>query len=245
MDPIVANQAANKAIKILSKRGRVGDVKPGKEYTFDGNMEGAEIYPIDILGANYARISNDTPDLTKVSQMNVRFGEALENPDPSAWTVEDMNLGGFTVSSIVVDEAVFAFVNTVDEEAIPKGLYVGIMNQEPLAFTSLIKFAETIHPIDPKFIPGAVLPVVDLTGCTSGEAITDTALITKLDTYAETVPAFLGKVAVSNVESDNTFAVHILISSGTVNGGFAMFVGMQGDVAVTLMKEGEDWMYQG
>ena len=58
---------------------------------------------------------------------------------------------------------------------------------------------ETIVPIDQKYLPGVCLPVVDLTGCALGEAITDETVITALNKcYAES-PVIIGSIMTEGV----------------------------------------------
>ena len=58
---------------------------------------------------------------------------------------------------------------------------------------------QTIVPIDQKYLPGVCLPVVDMTGCVLGEAITDETVITALNKcYAES-PVIIGSIMTEGV----------------------------------------------
>lgn len=146
----MANHAANKAIRDLEASGRVGrSEKP--VYTFNGNAEGKETTD------NLVKISNDTPDLSTAEKIIIRTydtGEAVEVTKDMlsiahAGAAEYAELGG-TILVMVVKDA----------DNASNGIYVQC---NEFAYASRIEFAETIHPISDKYLPGVCLPVVELT----------------------------------------------------------------------------------
>lgn len=131
---------------------KAGYTEPGKVYTFDGNAEETKKYG----NITYAKIADTAPNLHNVTKAvyTAPNGSTIEYSSEKL-TVDDVesqgkiigqrikaSLGGQTAAVIILD-------NT--------GLWV--YAQPGYGYCSLIEFAETVHPIDQKFIP----PVDSLT----------------------------------------------------------------------------------
>lgn len=132
-------------------------------FTYDGNGE-----VVDINGLTFHRITDKFHDLnTLVKMEGFAYGSKME------FTADDITITGETDTSVAVQEGtvkyagndmVFILALKVLEGlegvvALNTGVYVFSTDD---AYVSYLEFAETIHPIDPKFIPGAVLPVVEV-----------------------------------------------------------------------------------
>ena len=124
-----------------------GYTEPGKVYTFDGNAEETENYN----GIIYAKIASTAPNLHNVTKA------VYTAPDGSTveilaenMNVEDIYGGQRIIVSLMGQNISFIILDDV-------GLWG--YAQPGYGYCSLIEFAETIHPIDPKYLP----PVDSLT----------------------------------------------------------------------------------
>lgn len=150
--------------RVLKKLG--GDKIPSKVYTFNGDASGKHVF------GNAVKISDDAPDLKKATKLVITYddGTAIEfSPDVLTFE-ENPYLQGFLDPR--VPETIFAASVHVGDDETPAGLYV---INEPSLYISRIEFAETIVPIDPKYLPGVCLPVVELSTAVTAEGATLTA----------------------------------------------------------------------
>ena len=138
--------------QILRKLG--GDKIPSKVFTYDGNAEETQ----EIGGITYAKIADTAPDLHNVTKAvyTAPNGSTIEYSSEKL-TVEDLgsgqiikaSLGSTTGTVIILDQS---------------GLWV--YAQPGFGYCSYVEFAETIVPIDQKYLPGVCLPVVELSADT-------------------------------------------------------------------------------
>ena len=127
-------------------------------FTFDGNPKGDSIF------GGYTKISNKAPDVnTLVSVSGFMGGQPLELSAADCQVQKDDIMSYINFSG----RAIAMVVYKADDEAIV-GLYV-ICDTASNSYVSRIEFAETIHPIDPKYLPGVCLPVVELETVISSE----------------------------------------------------------------------------
>lgn len=122
-----------------------------KVYTFDGNVDGKE----NILGL--VKISDDEPDLKQAVSVEITTPETAEGiitltKDMFSVAVSD-GTNGFVkgIQSIILDD--IHLVVCIPNE----GLYFAYY-EDPVGiiYTSKIVF-ETVHQIDPKFIPNSII----------------------------------------------------------------------------------------
>ena len=133
----------------LTKSGKIGRTEQNV-FRFDGNTEGKASLGDLVL------VSAKTPDLlTFVRATGVMGGVNVEITADSLTfeTSEGESTSNFAFFN---DIPIFATVVGSDVEQLPNGLYL-FSNDE--GYISYIEFAETIHPIDQKYLPGVCLPV--------------------------------------------------------------------------------------
>lgn len=184
LNPEEVNAAARKAARMLGKSGAAGHVAPARVIPYDIRNTTEE----DILEDTYVKISDELIDLTAVSE--------ITTSDRSGGTVT-MTKDMFSVRT--VNEYRKVLDCTVEGETIPVLMVQDFSTHEwadtPIAkeqtgtyvMTLLdfgnIKLAETIHPIDKKYLPGVCLPVVELGTLPfdGSSTITDETVINALD----------------------------------------------------------------
>lgn len=144
MDIITLSLAAKKALEKLGVK-----IEPGKVLTHDGKLAGKNT--IEIKGFPYVQVSEQGYDLNNVTSVQI------VTPDGTHDITAD-------VSVIVLDDATaladsdMAYVVSTNG-----GVYVAHIGteEEYEMMVARVEFSETIHPIDPKFIPGVVIDLAD------------------------------------------------------------------------------------
>lgn len=133
--------------------GGAGYTEPGKVITWDGDTTGLAALPYgEAIGY---KVSDDVVDLSNVTK--VVFEDGAEVP-PIALRVE--NDGIVQILGNWDDPTRYPYVAVVPQDievegyAVSKGTYF-------VEYIRSIEFAETVHTIDPKFLPGP--KVIDLT----------------------------------------------------------------------------------
>lgn len=165
--------------------------------TFDGNISGKTVVTTDVTNTSgipvqLVRISDTIIDVSKITRIVFSGLDADGNPIESQeitadkYVVEQGSPDGIIIN-ITKDYPIsgfpedFAFVYTMseDSEGFSKGTYVyycaAPANVSAWAIWISSIECETIHPIDPKYLPGVCLPVVELTtvATTEGAALTE------------------------------------------------------------------------
>lgn len=155
MDMITLTLAVKKALEELG----VKNEKTQGALTWDGSYDDV----VQVMGVlPMGKISDNHVDLNSVDSVVVKYENGNTKTLTAAnWIIQEEM--GVQIMLSAEDEVPYVISSPADVEGmVNKGLY----------FTYSIEFyvekityaTETIHPIDPKFIPGAVLPVVDLVG---------------------------------------------------------------------------------
>lgn len=142
--------AKSMVIAELSESGQVGYVEPGKVFTYDGN-ESAEF--IDLNGLRLVHLSDGVFDLSKIKRIKCEFASVGQEFE----FVE----GDFTLIDYNEFKAVQVSLGNQSAPAVfahPAGGLYGYA-QPGFGYLSYVEFAETVHPIDQKYIP----PVDSLT----------------------------------------------------------------------------------
>lgn len=190
--------AKSMVIGELSESGQIGKTEPGEVLTFDGNVDGKE------QDGEHIKISDKVYDLKKATKAVLRMdGEELTfGADELSYAEE--KVGEYFISglSITIDGETVALAYCRQD-----GTYVICYDDENCV--TRIEFAETIHPIAPKFIPGAVLPVVeiaDYNAITEAERATldnvatnDTPLVLKFVLDGINITCTLAKITAEGV----------------------------------------------
>lgn len=143
-------------IDILLGRGQSGEklaYTETKAFTYDGNYEGKEFTNIDT--SSYAVRVGDAIDPKTITKISGIMGGQMQEMSASDLTIIDASYG----YRIVANGMTLMVIVTSDTFVVPVGTYVA---HADIGYVTRVEY-ETIHPIDPKYIPGAVLPVVELT----------------------------------------------------------------------------------
>lgn len=201
--------------------------------TFNGNFTGKPLAdgkfvkisdtPMDLNGMQKA-IATVHPDFVDI------FGVATMEITKEQFTIQEADNGQYAI----MDNNVFVFSVTEAGGDFSVGIYVlaQVEDGTPVMWISRIEFAETIHTIDPKFIPGVVLPVVELSTAV-GEALTE-AENAKLNEVAATG---LPCVICFTMEGMQMSAVF----SFTDMGGLPMYSHTFGTMFIQIVSDGTAW----
>jgi hypothetical protein len=169
--------------------------------TWDGDTANKLIIPFEELGleghvASFVKISD------KPIPANNITGVVWQSPDGSWFDgvgPGDIRVEAFDGGHIVkVGSTETPMVLVVDADNYEMDgvycavFYKSISKDAVNMYTSELsgKLGEKIHPIDPKFIPGAVLPVVEFSAVSPGE-ITDEAIVEQLNYALENAYAII------------------------------------------------------
>ena len=130
--------------KAYTNSQRLASVEPAKVFTYDGG-EDAEFF--DIAGLRVVLLSADVFDLSKIKRIKCIFelyGQEFEFADGdfelidfNGYKAVQVSLGNKTAPVVIAHESggLFGYA------------------QEGFGYCSYIEFAETVHPIDPKYLP--------------------------------------------------------------------------------------------
>lgn len=120
-------------------------------YSFNGNTEGKTAIPVD--GGQFVKISDDTPDLSEIVAV-----EAIQ--DGTAITLSKEELlyeQGESYQALYVGNIILVVSGSAITES---GLFFGMINES--TYLKSVTFPETVHTIEPKYIPNCI-PMVELT----------------------------------------------------------------------------------
>ena len=161
-NPIEINAAARKTAKLLGESGGAGRAENGK-ITFDGDTTGKEV--VSVTEGSFVAITDKPMDLTSVSRIVLtnEGGKTMEVTKAQiSATSEKLSASIGEASPVLLFSAdyVYAFCD--------QGMYVSLVE------------TETIHPIDPKYLPGVCLPLLEL----STEPTTEGAELTEEEVAA-------------------------------------------------------------
>lgn len=156
---------------ILRKLG--GEKISGKVLTWDGDTSGA----VESIGEQFVKIYDKYMDLSKVDSVRVvattgvSFSETVPSESLIVQTINEDDIKGLqTLIATVAEEETGLLVSIPAWGAagLPEGVYV--FAGPSLFRAETITFAETIVPIDPKYLGGVCLPVVELETVISGDS---------------------------------------------------------------------------
>ena len=161
--------------RVLKKLG--GDIERPKTVTFDGNLAGKETFSGEDIGLSgtYVKILDTAitaDEFQGISQTVIFEGEKLTAEVPkSELTATQDGIFMDVVESNLPDRPVVMSVaedTPVDDSSpVTAGTYVlydeAFWGANTGYVSSVTYGKETIHPIDPKYLPGVCLPVVELT----------------------------------------------------------------------------------
>ena len=162
MDLIDINQAVSR-MKRYTDSQRIAYVEGQKTITFDGNSDGKECISELLL----VKVSDLVYDLSKATFVTQRLpsGEDVAIEASAFDFVTEDGMRALVYNDTV---AVFSLTeNTAGDYGVTCGTFV-LCTYE--TWISKVEFAETIHPIDPKYLPGVCLPVVELTTTVANDA---------------------------------------------------------------------------
>lgn len=181
-DPIEVNQAAAKATREIRKDGGAGYSEPNV-FTFDGKSEGK----VEIADTRLYKISDKIPDVSDfVACRGFLQGSVLELSAVDCTIKKESEVGSISVNLDGTGDSCIVCVIYSSENIfnVKPGLYVMCYSDND-TYVSYIEFAETIHPIDPKYLPGVCLPVVELSTVATNGAVFSEADNVKLTTAKE------------------------------------------------------------
>jgi hypothetical protein len=168
------NKAVYESVEDLKKSGGVGYVEPGKVITFDGNTTGKDVIPSD-EDRMYVRISDEAIDLSQITVCNVyvegfgNFGNLFETGNAvvnaEGGIIECVRDDAFGTGLHFWEDGtplVLCVPEAIEDEGetIQKGIYVLVdynakdtVGNSYHAYIDRLETADTIHPIDSKYIP--------------------------------------------------------------------------------------------
>lgn len=217
-------------------------------FTYNGDKAGKQY--IEFNGAYVVRVGPviDPETVTEVLLVVLDGENLIEAPLPKDLIsfdkapLEELGLNGTML--IYDNNAWFACVVYESTDAVTAGTYV-IDNMEGDGYkfyTSCIK-AETIHPIDQKFLPGVCLPVVELSGTLiTGDAVAEEDCAKLKAAHGSNLPVVIKSDAIIN---NTRYADSALIyNSGTIpDNGAMFFVASLGKLQLQILSsdKGTTW----
>lgn len=164
-----------------------GYTVPGKVITWDGDTANKDTF--DNAGQLLYRVTDTVVDLAKAARIEIS-GEKYDAP--GSIPVEGI---GMAIFHPVSNETALVVTVLLDVEADGGSLRKGTYFAEDVRS---IETHETIHPIDPKFLPGVCLPVVELSTAETTELynngsveLSEEAFKTVKMAYAQRMPLIL------------------------------------------------------
>lgn len=207
-------------INALKKSGGAGYVE-AKTLTYDGNGEGKESYKPATY--TYVRAGGiiDPASVTEIAMLHQGNNLVLSASD---LTIETPNEHIVSISYMGVP-GVYV-IDEKNEVGVSAGTYVLSELRYASCVTKIV--TETIHPIDPKFLPGVCLPVVEL-GTVPTEGYTPSAeTIAQLDAVsvldAPIVVKFVGALDTTYTLTMNKASMKIDGIDASVYGGITNVV---------------------
>lgn len=140
--------------------------EPGKKYTWDGDISNTEVN--DSMGMPVYKISSDIIDPYKVSKVTLYIsgqGEFVQDNKQFEIVDRTAEVGMYIITLGFSTGAGNILISVGGDNAIaPVGIYLSYVEDNGVvAYISGIELAETIHPIDPKYIPDSVkTKIIDL-----------------------------------------------------------------------------------
>ena len=150
--------------RILRKLG--GDKIPGKQYTFDGNLEGKEYIELQ-PGIGVVKASNEPCDPNSIESISMTSRDETGNVRSGTANKDDLSFESVDEAGSVViqygEDQIALIINETFADTVPRGLWlVHQVFDFATRYTSKIQLADTIVPIRKDYLGGACLPVVEL-----------------------------------------------------------------------------------
>lgn len=225
--------------KAYTNSQRLGHVE-SKRITYDGKSE-----KIDMLGGNantVAKISDEPFDLSTVCRLYLKFRDGME----IAVEKESITIYAEGGIEFIGNNTALIFCMSVPENndvGLPAGLYVadGFDENGDEFYVPRIE-TETIVPIDPKYLPGVCLPVVELSTTVASGAVFTAEENAKLTAaFAEGVPIVLNCSLDSQgegIKAESFAGVAYRAISDVMN----MFVLYMGQTFVIMSEDCLNWV---
>lgn len=212
-----------------------------KKYTFDGDLTGKTTVDIE-SGVIFVKVSDETFTATDFkyliyTELNSIFNEKFTAEDVVIET-EEGTLG------IQLDDRLLVVSDTTGNMMGSAGTYVeyrtftGNTGERTIYVSKIV--TEKIHPIDPKYIPGAVLPVVEIStalaedGSSTELSAEESA---KLDEAAKDgIPCIIKAVLSGSIP------IHAVYAYGK-NGPIVMYVYPNGNTQFLFQKQDGSWSF--
>lgn len=156
IDRAILQDEISQALNALFRNGQVPYIKTSNVLTFDGDTTDKEG-----LGP-FCKVTDRVIDVGEVDSVLSIIAGQKRVISKEEFTIEEQ--GGTTLVVAGATQLFAVFTEDVPAQNVTKGTYVYAEGKN--FYTAEIRGVktETIHPIDLKFIPGAVLPVVELSG---------------------------------------------------------------------------------
>ena len=233
-----ANYAANKALRKLGV-----NETPRKTYAFDGILEGKDYVPFG-NDNGFLKVSSDTPDFRKAEKIDTWYGVATPTtPGISIieGTAENNELFGAKGYIFMIDRdpAMVVVTDTLNSPIPSTGLYFfcGYYPENTTMLVNELVIAETITPIDQKYLPGVCLPVVELSTVVTEEGAELTAEESALmDKVAAMDVPIVAKMHLLSTENTTQ-----LLMSRTTEAGFLVFNGLSIGGYVYITNQSGAW----
>lgn len=153
---------------VLRKLG--GDKISGKVYTFNGDTTGLETGYYN--GIQLVMLADEYFDPNTIERIAVSVGGSVVELSKDQFWIEEVS-DAIATAHVVLTEFQGATVPIAliqkSNDGSQKSFSV-LADPKYNAFVARIKFADTIVPIDPKYLPGVCLPVVELETVISGDS---------------------------------------------------------------------------
>lgn len=155
----------------------------GGSLIWDGNTEGKEVY-----NENFVRVSTKALDLNEIATVTLSENGEVTTIAASEGNVIVDNGASLFIADVPLIISV-SVAGTADFAYFDVGTYL-FTTPEADAYVSSVTFKETIHPIDPKYLPGVCLPVVELSTviAESGTALTEAESAALTEAYESGLP---------------------------------------------------------
>lgn len=228
-DPIDINLGAKKALAILRGSGVVGYTEPGEVIIFDvalADNDGISSYDgiekLDLTVGNTYTVKMDSGSYSTVCKTTNAEGTEIRYLGNAAALGGDDTGESFTIASA---------------QASIEGIAVAVADfANGTKCTIIDPMGRTIHPIDPKYLPGVCLPVVEITsaaypdsGIVALSAEESTALTAAIESGTPCVIKFL-------TASDDSCS----LCCNSVSGAF--FIGSIAAQNYAFQTDGTSWV---
>lgn len=212
--------------------------------TWDGNTEGK---PMNGFGDGIFFMVNISPEPIEVTPENFKRLVFARSVGDEYHEIE-ISLNELFIENTVENGVKMCHINSKDMGMViicssdfdsgegfflPKGVNVVLIKQDNITqYVKLIE-TETIHQIDKKFIPGAVLPIIKAKSADDIFLLDETDSIKATNAYKEKIPVIL------QLETDNE--TQIFVMTLVVNQNGVAYVFQTGNIQVLMAYQKDQW----